>query len=1786
MGGHPESKMFEDKNKLFLSKELEKVRTKLLDMTVRNRLLNFRGHSLSINIVDELPNEVYEKLVIENKELAFKPIPELFEETDDDNQNLLTRQQLLSQSAEKANIDLNLILPQDSNSKKKKHTDCSLQTNMFMKELEAKLRRVQSNARTLIEETGQNQLFLVIGFLQWVDSQDKSKHYEAPLILLPVEIFKGRLDKPTNKYVYEIKFTEEDIIPNVSLAEKLKRDFNVILPDYDDDSLRTDAEDYNTLQPEKYFEVVQNVIKDMKGWTVLRKMVLGFFSFSKLLMYKDLDPNNPSNKSLFDHSIINQIILGQKAESAPMPVDYNNGELENLILNFPLVVDADSSQATAIIKGLTPKNMVIQGPPGTGKSQTITNLISCMIDQGKTVLFVAEKMAALEVVKRNLQKVGLGEFCLELHSHKSNKSEVLKQLQSRYEKRFSKPSDLNFQKQKLLDSRDKLANYINLLHKELKPIQETIFKIFWKADNLRSDFRDSNYFIKNCEKITSKEIENNIINLKQLEEHANFIYTSDNVWDGFDSTEFYYGDEVVISNHLNETNRSIENIFTTLEKMKNELNVSFSLERISLLSIDILQEFVNKEIPNDLNYYLFIKLLISDENSAKIVQNFIDSVNVYNKTMSSVQAYVHINQITNYDNQYNNEIFKSISHLSLKDAKSVLQMIKEVYSISDGLKPALDAIQQNRLAVIVSIKDFKQIVELCLGFQELHINPDDPQYKSIFSAESIKILNNAFTENEELENRRTLLSQLFAVNDSPSCDEIEKIRKALRANVNNVFRLFNKEYRYAKKLIKTFLIKHNYLKQLKTDDSLLKHLEDLQLYKMDLQKFQENSDFRKILNTIFKENKVEWNLLKKYLIWYERVAKVSKSENDIIKIAAKIHEKLPPLDNTFNLLKNYDEKIENTKKNAAKYNINIDKMIIAENINQVYENINILYSKLKDIVSVSDILSKDASTKLNIIGNALTEYNKVKELPEKLNNKKDIGLLIGESYYGVNTNLLPVQNTLYYHNYLTQKNIKQILPQKESLDSYKEMVKQIGNYIHSIREQYEKINSIETNLEQYGKIQTPIFWGNDFSKIPFANIKIKLEKLINNINILSKWSDYKRLLHRLNEYQLYPFVELVLNKKVELKRISEAYQCAFYNSLSRIILKNEQMLNSFSSHNHEQVRQTFKDVDKQLQNIIRKNIAFNASKKKPPEGDMGRKVSDYTEMFLLEKEFSKSRRHIPIRQLINRAGEAIKALKPIFMMSPLSVAQFLEPGKHSFDVVIMDEASQILPQDALGAIVRGRQLIVVGDSKQLPPTTFFMSEYGEENEEEKSLADDTDSILELCQSIGFEKKRLKWHYRSIHESLIAFSNSHWYDNELVLFPSYDSSNNDIGIKFHYVKEAKYSNGKNEKEALIIANKIIEHYRRTPHLTLGVGTLNRKQREVIEDYLDMIRKKDNSIDMLLEKAMDRNQNEPLFIKNLENLQGDERDVIYISCTYGPDSETGKIYQRFGPINSQGGTRRLNVLFSRAKRRMEIFSSMHPDDITGGSEASAGAVALKSFMVYAQTGRLPDFGIASNRQPDSDFEISVAKSLSLHGYNVVAQVGVSGYFIDLAVKNPRIQGEYVLGIECDGASYHSSICARDRDRLREEILKLRGWNIYRIWSTDWYKNKDQELSKLLSCLKAVISEKTVIQKIEENQEPADVFELKSKEIIEKEISSNRLSENELRDRIKKFLSDSLINSTEEGISIRDDKILEHIIRKRINSMTEFRESVPIDIRNNLISEEIPLLHDIFQIIESGS
>jgi very-short-patch-repair endonuclease len=582
-----------------------------------------------------------------------------------------------------------------------------------------------------------------------------------------------------------------------------------------------------------------------------------------------------------------------------------------------------------------------------------------------------------------------------------------------------------------------------------------------------------------------------------------------------------------------------------------------------------------------------------------------------------------------------------------------------------------------------------------------------------------------------------------------------------------------------------------------------------------------------------------------------------------------------------------------------------------------------------------------------------------------------------------------------------------------------------------------------------------------------------LESALSLREVFPQWVRFHQLMEALPGKADRRLVQALMDRNVQSTHWSTIYYWNVVRSKLGEISDASPALKGLQAADQVNRRKRFHQTEEQLMQLDRAEVIvkIHRDRYELPSGiDQGRRA-EFTELGLIDNETNKQKRHRPLRHLFHYAGNALRGLKPCWMMSPSTVASFVpREAIEQFDLVIVDEASQMPPERAFGMISRAKQCVVVGDPKQLPPTNFFQrsssSEETEESEEVDTEVLDEESILDLCTKSFKPLRRLKWHYRSRHGSLIAFSNRQFYNNQLVVFPSCDR---DFAINRHLVEAPRYVRSINLPEVTLLCDVVLEQLELHPERTLGVVAMNESQAEEIAEQLETLSIHHEELRSRLDLT---DSSEELFVKALEKVQGDERDTIVISTTYGPAEPGGSLAMRFGPINQGGGHRRLNVLFTRAKHGIELVTSMESSQIHPTATSSLGVHALKDYLKYVETRSL-DTGRQTGRPPDSDFEVVVAEALERHGYQVECQVGVANYFIDLAVVHPKQSDLYLLGVECDGATYHSARAARDRDKYRQSVLENLGWEIYRIWSTDWFENAEAETRKLVEHLNSISS-----------------------------------------------------------------------------------------------------------------
>lgn len=1934
-----------------VAEAIERLRTRLLDLSSRNRLLNYRhpkGRSVQIADNPSL-NLVFDRL-LDSKAVPFKYVPE------PDPESYEGKRPEARLHAARLGISTSFEFPPNPEGANG-HRLHGIQTLLYPADLERQLRKIASEAKTAIEETGSNMLFLVFGFLEFYDSEDSDRAMLAPLLSLPVALAKGGLDRDTGTYQYSVLHSGEDLAENHTLREKMRRDFMLTLPEYEDEE-----------EPESYFSRIEQAISKKRRWKVRRQITLGMLSFGKLAIWSDLD--SKKNPGLVENELVKSVFSGGEGGGGGLHAeDYRIDERPEAAQ--PLIFDADSSQHSAIIDVLSGKNMVVNGPPGTGKSQTITNIIAAALSKGKKVLFVSEKLAALEVVRHRLNHAGLGHFCLELHSHKTQKKKFLEDIQARIEQHFPAPSQFQAKMATLQRQKAELARYAELMGSRIgNSVGLTVNEVFWAAERRRQELGDVSAAVnaigfKDASGWTHDDLESRrsrLSALAELHDAIGGLFGQNHPWWGFRPEPLAPSDDEAIGRIVmasledattadaaaseavayfgfreqpdaasaskvvealgrippppdtvepallprmfdaeadpkgQRSSRLISDVATGVEKARRLfLTASETLaegERIPRDGMDEARQSAERRklakslLSSDIGH-----ALDAASRLAKAVDVFAAAAEASGATYGpagkvAVGSFLAnsewaeplglapfaVNRISARASELVEtckSLGESLSRIGTIASKRGLQFdgspdavarladpegipgLSRDADVSDGSltearRLAAFALADKSVAELVRLKaaldgetdSFAEALNRCRSSAErmgvafnstersvaelsamagvcLSAPSDLLEYRrpSFGHARTAELIGAARASLDAERVGRERFGGIFYLDALAPVADIKSSVAALRRK-DGFFAFFDSEWRKAKKL-------HAGLSKEKrklTAKDRAEELASLAAWVEAKDAFVSNTEMRDCFGGLFRGLDTDTGRIETLNAWYlssratlaecpglvERFDLTTVSAERIAELSAKA----TTISSDANLLdgaeaavrgllgadvagfreakaKGWDAALEVLRRAAGSiatvtgfFSDKADSGLSPRDALRLMEARAELGSAASDLERLmrgqaslrdagGDELVKIASLAGGQWGAALQEISSkaskaaetaaqalafsegdnplsaavsfarskaeldsawegVADLPQwnrfddwsglcgvaaedaaaarmvlerispcakpdksavevftatdqeaearsildRFSSSDDVRRVLGNLFDGAETNLDRLSATHGWGVAVCSAELPSAVRKRLLAPDAAEAISTSKRLYAGMAEGCSKVRAGLESLSKYGSFSWDEWQqqarGHASGDMPSA-ILSRLERIAADPGSVLPWSKYLSLRQQARQEGLADFVSALESGKIPAAALASAFELSAYQSIGRSIYQSYPELSRFNGAAHDKTRADYRALDAEIVSLTGKDYASQIDRRTSvPEGQRGTTVGDFTDMQLLRREINKQRRHIPIRQLVKRAGAALQELKPCFMMGPLSVAQYLEQGVLMFDLVVMDEASQLRPEEAIGAIARGTQLVVVGDPKQLPPTSFFdrMVDGSDDEEEDEAPAaiSGMESILDICQQLFTPVRSLRWHYRSHHESLIAFSNHHFYKN-LIVFPSPYAKNPGLGVKYRYVRAGSYKDRQNAPEAQRVVDAVLEHMIKRPDESLGVVTLNQTQRELIEELLD---KKLKTFD---EGAvfMGRWEAEgwPFFVKNLENVQGDERDVIFISTTFGKAPGTDKVRQNFGPISRPDGWRRLNVLFTRSKRRIELFTSMAPEDIVVDARTPLGTKALRDYLDFAKRGVLvtTDEG---ERDPDSDFEVSVANVITSMGYEVKPQLGVAGFFIDMAVRNPDRPGEFLAGIECDGATYHSGFSVRDRDRIRQEILESLGWKgrIHRIWSTDWFYDPRRAIAKL--------------------------------------------------------------------------------------------------------------------------
>ena len=1778
---------------LEINQKIEIWKNKLLDLGKRNRLINYKETKRSTLTIKK-PDiyDLWESIVEKNNPLEFPMYFEKLEEEGDSENE----------------IDVKEDKQEDETA-----FTFDIETNQNVRDLQRTLRNLRNKAKMAIEEQGINILYLGFGFLTWTEVEYSRNQIVSPLILVPVSLTVESISDP-----FMLQMTDDEIVVNPALKYKLESDFGICLPEFDEE-----------LGLQNYLDSVKKVIKN-NPWTVSEEAGLSLFSFLKINMYNDLNKNR-------DNIISNKIvraIAGDYTATQHIPEELKDYDFDKQLKPMDVfqVVDADSSQQEAILCAKKGISFVLQGPPGTGKSQTITNIIAECLADGKKVLFVSEKMAALDVVHKRLTAAGLDDFCLVLHSYKANKKAVLEQLRvslalARNKAQISDEASMKLEA--LYQDKEKLNEYAEQIFTNVSPINMTLYQV----NGILAGIDEYPEIIFDISDVRNTSFEKYNRYLYVLN---NFKNTIGKMSEDFDKNPWHGATVDYVSNEL-----------------RHDINARFPIlaEKFSKYSIRIDEMFTSLGLSYDKTYrniHDAIELFAIAKDSPGIpyswiveenIQSFMEAIAGYEektaaftKKMEELQSlYLIINNNSvctlavrnvsdlndavsiaaerdNLEKRINNvpvffRMKKELQFVLLQNERRIAEeQVGNILAIKDRLTKLFtndvfdfaykrvwlkyqeaynellyDIQKNNRLSFNVLSQPFAILPEKwlqddldvlyesaqeCAGKKrafycaleelgEIAKNLSENEEYIFPKMEELTIKESLMAEIKRLQHHisnHSVMSELDAENMFELCKqevkiaekkarEIRELKDKILQDFNrdifsvdfegmlsrfkleytSFFKVFKSNYRVDQKQIK-LLYKNP---SAKLEDaviiSVLSTIKEMAQIRSDMERqcgnliiafgevFKyEDTDFSSIQHmlSMYGELKKAENLVRKMfeIIKTFNPADVKKTHmygllykgletswEDILRIIEWADVNKRRLRDDGSMLQKYYK----SGSYISEENIFL-VLCTLEEVDKEKEKCNQLFSRfmsvMGDVFAYEDTNFEQVDAYFNTYS-AITKGMNILEamrqmMEEQVSSEQVLKEHYAFFYKGMNTSWNEVRNALNW-----------TLHFKKAIDCYSpsnEFVRKVCSDRVTVAncDRYEKdlvqmVQDVDKNfrwfISLFGDLE--LYFHTDLQAL-----SEQLSKCVNGLFLLEEWIDFVSARRNCEKEGLGEYIRKFEEKKIAPYQIIPIFQKRFLRLWLDAVLPEYPAVLNFRRLNQENTIREFAELDILQFEIAKARIKSKLINNLPL---LDKFTNGMDELGILKRELSKQRKIMPIRKLFHQIPNLLMVLKPCLMMSPLSVSLFLEADTYQFDTVIFDEASQVCTENAIGAIARGKQVIIAGDSKQLPPTSFFTSSTSDTDDFD---TDDEDNDTEAYESILDEanllpERTLLWHYRSRHEHLIAFSNAKIYHHNLITFPSNVDKVPDNGVEYMYVKEGFYDRGGkrgNIPEAKRVAEMVFEHFNKFPNRSLGVITFGEVQQQAIETAIRDLRMKNQQY----ENFFKEDKEEAFFIKNLENVQGDERDTIIFSVGYAKDNQ-GVFRMNFGPLSKSGGERRLNVAITRAKYNIKLVGSILPTDIDIDRISSEGPKLLRAYIDFALNGisslerEITESDIVHH---DSPFEKAVYDFLDRKGYKLATQVGCSGYRIDMAVKHPTISGLYVLGIECDGATYHSARTARERDRLRQDVLENMGWKIYRIWSTDWIKDSITEGERLIS----VIDQTIANYGIKEPEEPVDISE----------------------------------------------------------------------------------------------
>ena len=1675
--------------------QIQDFRKQLLGMTLRNHLLKCPHGSrvqAQVRVVDELPDLVFERLEV-GGEFSFLSLPEPRDQPDDEDSNeflealehhkresatykaaveLVSTRKAGTAGVEKIEreardhvrlrldmgvweperdldaeelcrrrgIDPSYELPASSaEDPAARHQDSALQTLLPEELLSANLARLRDRARSSIRQTGVATLFAAFGFLEWFESDDSDEGHLAPLVLVP-----GELDRQLvrGQYLYRLRGTGESATANVTLAVFLRQNFGLELPAFDTDD-----------SPESYFEKVDNEIcGHRRRWRVRRFLTIGLFAYSKLAIYQDLDRNGwVAGHDLVAHGNI-RTLLAQSGVSDIPYAENREIDADEWAAEVPILIyDADSSQHSAIADILSGKNLTIFGPPGTGKSQTIANTIAAAIMAGKRVLFVAEKLTALEVVEDRLEKAGLGPFCFNLHARGLKASAVRRSLEERVSmpRPEFEPSRYDQQRQAWTRQRDGLRTYARVMGTKVGKFDETVHDVLWRTIDRKGSAAGlppsvSAAQLANVEEVAPAEVDearNRVERLVHAEtEFMELVESGSRLpWRGVERADLSPVEvgatvqslgvweqrladleAVLTANGLDgETLTIREAGFVDLgaEAVKNMPDALASCD-LALLSRKDTRDGIRRAAVRALRLRK-----VGDELAARFgigSEGLPQSADLHALAAAAVSL--------------------GISAQSAGEARAEARSLRERAEERDridGILAQLAGCFAFEAATPELLETMERAVEILKGTDAELLSS---RTGSLTTHDASRILERAEAECLEMKRSRDDLAERFDLGSLPDMKELQKAARSLNAARGPL--LFDGPAKRAMRLHRELSL----VRSKPSTEEAAKGLRELIGYREKSVRLAEDDEFKRCLGAGWCGVDTDLTLARRVAGWAGEVFEGLAGEGDGRSEARQIllHGEIQHLDEIL--------RIADALPAEWRQSENVPKPSEARE----------RAARLDQVAGGLELAGVDRSQSFGGVIDLATLIDEYRSLTAEAEGDETIASAFPSR--------APEFETL--------EMVRMLADTMSALKLSDVSWKQAARFVTHAEDLEKDASALRQALVAVSKawqacvellgIEAAVFLdGGRHETTGLGALRKRAREAQDAQDTLLSWSVYRRARKSVDESHAAPVLAALDQNGMSARKLRKAYEWALYRSLAAAVYRRHPELNDLSSWQLGNHRAAFQDLEARLQELERARIAYELHSRPVDNGVSFGGPGAFTEKALIQHQLSLQRSSVTLRNLLRRAGTALLQMKPCFMMSPTTVAELLPRDSELFDIVIIDEASQMLPCDALGAVARARQAVIVGDPKQLPPSTYFQggtATAAGDDDDDRMLAPMVESILDLSLSAWHPPRYLNWHYRSRHSSLIQFSNVRFYDNRLIVFPGPDENREGSGIRYHHVADGLAKGGLNRIEADRVVSAACAFMENPVNrdLSLAIVAMNQRQRDHINEMIDRETAARPAVARYRRRW--RNSLYPFIVRNLETVQGDERDVIFISTVYGRETAGGPVMRRFGPITHAGGERRLNVLFSRARQRMEVFSSMQANEIAVGPGVSDGVRILRDYLEYAATGKI-ETGVDTGREPESPFEEYVLERLRNQGLEVDPQVGVAGFRIDLGVRHPDYPHGYLLGVECDGRAYHSALSVRDRDRLREAVLRDLGWDIYRIWSTDWFEDAERELKKLM-------------------------------------------------------------------------------------------------------------------------